>query len=86
MGVESIVTILLGHFRAPYEEVTVMQCHYVVVFQVYRTKVTSRKLDLYRRQKTAQLVANPLVQVERLARKAGHCEAKQMQEITYQSE
>jgi hypothetical protein len=47
MGVESIVAISMSHCRDPLEVPTLMQCHYVVVFQVYRTKVTSRKFHLH---------------------------------------
>jgi hypothetical protein len=64
MGVESIVAISMSHCREPREMLTVMQCHYVVVLQVYRTLVTSRKLHLLPHQKAPQKAENHLIELE----------------------
>jgi hypothetical protein len=66
MGVESIVAISMIHFVSR-EVSTVMHCHYVVVFQVYRTLVTSRKLHLLPHQKAPQGAENHLIELKQIA-------------------
>jgi hypothetical protein len=67
MGVESIVAISMNHSCDPLEVSTVMHCHYVVVFQVYRTLVTSRKLHLLPHQKAPQGAENHLIELKQIA-------------------
>ena len=69
MGVESIVAASLSHSRDPHEVSTVMQCHYVVVFSVYRTLVTSRKLYLVPHQKAPQRAENRELDLEPAGRR-----------------